>query len=113
MGTGFDTYLLGAIVLLTVCSILTRCTYLLFGDRFPLSESVRSALRFAPVAALAAIVVPELFPLEGGSAVVFNPRALAALAAVLMFWRTRSTLSVILGGMVAFWLIDGLLGMVA
>ncbi len=103
-------YILWAIVLLTLCSILTRCAYLLLGDYFPLPESVRSAMRYAPVAALAAIVVPELFPMaEGGGAGLFNARALAALVAVLLFLRTQNTLSVIAGGMVAFWIIEAVL----
>lgn len=104
-----DWYILGAILLLTLCSILTRCSYMLFGDRFPLSDGVRRALRYAPVAALIGIVVPELLPWRPGAGIVFDARALAAVAAIFLFMRTQNTLVVILGGMVAFWVLRFLL----
>src|SRR5690606_22400690 len=53
-----DSYVLGAIALLTLCSLLTRAGYFLFGDHLPLTDPVRRALRYAPVAALTAIIVP-------------------------------------------------------
>lgn len=102
----FDTYVLGAILLLSLCSLLTRCGYMLAGDRIPLSDTVRRTLRYAPVAALVAIVVPELLPLSADPRDLLEPRALAAVAAILMFLRTGSTLLVIVGGMLALWVID-------
>lgn len=109
MITGIDWYVLGAILLLTLCSIISRCSYILFGDRFPLSDGVRRALRYAPVAALIGIVIPELLPWRPGAGIVFDARALAAVAAVFLFLRTRNTLFVIIGGMVAFWVFRFLL----
>lgn len=100
---GGDHYVLAVIIVLTVCSILTRCFYFLFGERFPLSDGVRRGLRYAPVAALMAIIVPELLPWRTGVGIVLDARVLAAMAAVLMFLRTGNTLVVIVGGMVAFW----------
>jgi hypothetical protein len=38
-----DTYMLAVIGLLTLCSLLTRAGYFLFGDRFPLTDGVRRA----------------------------------------------------------------------
>jgi branched-subunit amino acid transport protein len=101
----YDLYILGAIVLLTLCSLLTRSFYFLFGDHFPLSESVRRALRYAPTAALIGIVVPELLPWSAGFGAVLDVKALAALFAIFVFWRTRSTVLVIVGGMVAYWVL--------
>ncbi|NYT58846.1 AzlD domain-containing protein [Alcaligenaceae bacterium] len=106
----YDLYVLGAIGLLTVCSFLTRAGYLLFGDHIPLTESVRSALRYAPTAALVGIVVPELLPWTESGPVV-DIRVLAALAAILVFWRTRSTVMVIVGGMIAYWILKALSGL--
>jgi branched-subunit amino acid transport protein len=105
--TGNDThdyYVLAVIGFLTLCSLLTRSGYFLFGKHLPLSESVRSALRYAPVAALVAIVVPELLPLDAGASAFISAKTGAALTAVLVFLRTRNTLLVILLGMVAFWI---------
>lgn len=104
-----DAYLLAAIALLTLCCILTRAGYFLFGDHLPLTEPVRRALRYAPVAALTAIVVADLLPWEAGLSALVGVKMLAAAAAVLVYWRTRSTIWLILGGMCAYWLIDWLL----
>lgn len=102
-------YVVGAILLLCLCSILTRCSYMLFGDRFPLSESVRRTLRYAPVAALVAIIVPELLPLSADPRELLDARPLAAVIAVILFLRTRNTLAVIVGGMVALWTLSFML----
>lgn len=101
-------YMLAAIVLLTLCCILTRAGYFLFGDRLPLTDPVRRALRYAPVAALTAIVVPDLLPWEAGVSALYDVKMLAAVAAVVIYWRTRSTIGVIVGGMCAYWVIDWL-----
>ena len=60
--TQYDWYILGAIACLTVVSFLTRSGYFLFGDHLPLPDGVRRALRYAPVAALTAIILPEFLP---------------------------------------------------
>jgi len=99
-----DTYLLGAIVLLTLCSFITRTMYFIFGDYVPLSESTRRALRYTPGAALAAIIIPSLFPLSSdGIMTVAVDQLLAAIAAILIFFRTRNTILVIAIGMLVFW----------
>jgi len=54
--TQTNLYLLGAIVLLALSSVITRTVYFIFGDYVPLSESMRRALRYTPGAALAAIL---------------------------------------------------------
>lgn len=104
-GLDFDLYVLGAIALLAVCSFLTRAGYFLFGDYFPLSDKVRRALRYAPTAALVGIVVPELLPWAADTGYAVNIKALAALAAVALYWRTRSSLLVIVGGMLVYWVL--------
>ena len=109
MNMDIDWYILGAIVLLTICSIVTRSSYLLFGDRFPLSEGMRRAFRYAPVAALVGIIVPELLPWGTEAGLVLDARPLAAIVAIVLFMRTGSTLAVIIGGMMAFWALRFLL----
>ncbi|WP_017525815.1 AzlD domain-containing protein [Pusillimonas noertemannii] len=104
-----DSYVLGAIALLTLCSLLTRAGYFLFGDHLPLTDPVRRALRYAPVAALTAIIVPDLLPWEAGASAIFDVKMLAAFVAVLIYWRTRSTIGLMVGGMCAYWAIAWLL----
>src|SRR5690606_30646056 len=47
-----DSYVYWAIVLLALCSVLTRAGFMVFGDYVPLPDGVRRALRYAPAAAL-------------------------------------------------------------
>jgi len=101
-----DWYVYAAIGLLTVCTLLTRASYHLFGQHVPLGEGVRRALRYAPAAALTAILVPSLLPWSPGSGgAVVDEKVLAAVFGIWLFQRTRNNLVMILGGMVAFWLI--------
>ena len=61
-----EIYVYSAILLLALCSVLTRAGFMLFGDYIPLPEGVRRALRYAPAAALTAIIVPDLLPWKAG-----------------------------------------------
>jgi branched-subunit amino acid transport protein len=105
----YDLYIIGVIAALTLCSIITRSGYYVFGDYFPLSDSVRRALRYAPTAALVGIIVPELLPWVARDGQPPGLELAAALAAVALYWRTKSTLLVIVGGMIAYWILKALL----
>jgi len=98
-------YLLGVILVLTLCSVLTRSGYMLFGDYLPLPEGLRRALRYAPAAALTGIIVPEILPWQAGTLPSLDVKAVAAVLAILLYWRTRNSLLVIAGGMMAYWLL--------
>ncbi|HLV27676.1 MAG TPA: AzlD domain-containing protein [Burkholderiaceae bacterium] len=98
-------YVLGAILMLALCSLITRATYLVLGDYLPLSDGVRSALRYAPTAALVGIIVPEVLPWQPGTVPTLDVKAVAAVLAVLLYMRTRNSLLLIAGGMVAYWLL--------
>ena len=98
-------YIVGAIILLALCSLITRAGYLVFGDFIPLSDGVRRALRYAPAAALTGIIVPEILPWQPGTLPVLDVKAAAALIAIAVYLKTRNSLMVIVGGMVAYWLL--------
>lgn len=106
-----DWYLYAAIALLTLCTFLTRASYHLFGHRVPLSDGVRRALRYAPAAALTAIIVPILLPWSApdSMATVIDQRLFAAIVAIWLFQKTRNVLVMIVGGMVAFWVLRALI----
>lgn len=104
-----DTYVLAVIGLLTLCSLITRAGYFVFGNRIPLTDGVRRALRYAPPAALIAIIVPEILPWAEGARAFVDVRLLAVLVAIAVYVRTRSTVSVIVSGMLAFWALRALL----
>lgn len=98
-----ELYVYSAILLLTLCSVLTRAGFMLFGDYIPLPDSVRRGLRYAPVAALTAIVVPDLLPWKAGLGPVFDYKLLAGIVGIVVFLRTRSAVLVIVAGMLVLW----------
>lgn len=107
-----DGYLYAAIALLVLCTFLTRASYHLFGHRVPLSDGVRRALRYAPAAALTAIIIPIVLPWSApdSMATVIDQRLFAAVFAIWLFKKTRNVLIMIVGGMVAFWVLRALIG---
>ena len=92
------------IILLTIATILTRgFAFFLFGDAIKLPPKIQHALRYAPAAALAAIVAPDLV-LSGGvlNLSLMNPKLLAGIGAALFFATTRHLLGTIILGMALF-----------
>lgn len=98
-----EAYIYSAIALLTVCSVLTRAGFMVFGDYIPLPDSVRRALRYAPAAALTAIVVPDLLPWKADVGPIFDYKLVAAMLSIVVFLRSRSAVLVIVVGMVSLW----------
>ena len=82
-----------------LATFTTRATLLLV-PRFKLSPRVEAALRFAPVCALAVLVVPAVVVQEGAVNLSFsNQQLVAALAATAFFLWTRSMVACIVVGM--------------
>jgi branched-subunit amino acid transport protein len=75
----------------------------LLGSRVQLPGRLQHALRYAPAAALAAIVVPDLV-LTGGPPVIagLNAKVLAGAATVAFYLATRHLLATIVAGMLAY-----------
>lgn len=89
-----------AIVGLTVLTIVTRGLFFLSQREIPIPEGLRQALRYAPLAALAAVVVPEIVMTKGQLiGTLLDARIFAAAAgAAYYFWR-RGILGTIVVGM--------------
>jgi branched-subunit amino acid transport protein len=90
---------------LMVITFLTRGFFLLMGTRVELPDAVQRAIRYAPAAALVAIVVPEIFLLKSGVVATFewkNPHLWGGLVAISSFLLTRSMVLTIILGMVGF-----------
>ena len=89
-----------AIVGLTVLTVLTRGFFLLTEREIPIPDWLREGLRYAPLAALAAVVVPEVVLTQGQLITTWqDARPYAAVAgAAYYFWR-RDILGTILTGM--------------
>ena len=94
------------IFLLLGATILTRCSFFLLGHRVKLPPKAQHALRYAPAAALAAIVAPDLLLMNGQLAVTWmNPKLMAGLGAAVFFLATRHLLGTIIAGMGLFTLL--------
>lgn len=83
-----DTLLWVTFILLGLATTLPRASFIIIGGRFTLPASLQRALRYAPAAALAAIVVPDVL-LISGELTPLNPKLAAAIAAaaVAACWR--------------------------
>ncbi len=89
-----------AIVGLTVLTIATRGFFFLTPREVPFPNWLRQGLRYAPLAALAAVVVPEVVMTQGHLITTWrDARLYAALAAGLYFYWRRDLLGTILTGM--------------
>jgi len=89
-----------AVIGLTVITVVTRGFFFLSEREVPIPNWLRQGLRYAPLAALAAVVVPEIVMHQGRLiATVLDARIYAALAAASWFWWRRDILGTIVVGM--------------
>ncbi len=85
---------------LAVITIVTRSFFLFSGRALVLPERVKRGLRFAPLAALAAVVAPEILMSQGELIATWqDARIYAAAAATAWFFWRRDILGTILSGM--------------
>jgi branched-subunit amino acid transport protein len=95
--TGWEAVL--AIAGLALLTVLTRGFFLLPEREVPIPGWLQQGLRYAPLAALAAVVVPEVVMTQGRLIDTFADARLyaAAAAAAYFFWR-RGILGTIVTG---------------
>ena len=87
-----------------LATTLPRASFIVLGERASLPDAVLKALRYAPAAALAAIVVPDVV-LVNGAVDVLNPKLGGAIAAVLATRVSRNPWLPFVAGMAALWLL--------
>ena len=99
------------IVGLTVITVVTRCFFLIPERELRLPGWVQRGLRFAPLAALAAVVVPEVVMNHGQLISTWQDARIYAVAAATawFFWR-RGILGTIVVGMAVLMPLKLLLG---
>lgn len=95
-----------AIVCIGAATYALRLSLIGLAGRVSLPPLVERALRYVPVAALTALVVPDLVGGTAGSAAGWalltqNPRLWAGIVAALVAWRTRNVLLTVVAGMIA------------
>jgi branched-subunit amino acid transport protein len=90
---------IAAIAGLTLVSIVTRGFFLIPERELPIPAWLREALRYAPLAALVAVLLPEIAMTDGHLVHTWRDARLYATATgVLVFVTTRSLLGTILAG---------------
>jgi len=89
-----------AIIGLALITVLTRSFFFITDRDLPMPAWLQSGLRYAPLAALAAVVVPEIVMTQGQLIGTWRDARLYAAAAGLayFYWR-RGILGTILTGM--------------
>ncbi|AFT87025.1 branched-chain amino acid transport [Paraburkholderia phenoliruptrix BR3459a] len=88
---------------MTLVTAVTRAMFLIGGERMVLPARVQRMLRYAPAAALAAVVLPDVLGTpEGLSFAPSNHEFYAALAGLGWFLWRRTMLGTIVVGMVVF-----------
>jgi len=98
-----------AIALMFVATVVTRSSFFMLGDAVKLPGWVKHALRYAPAAALAATIAPDILMTTGNSGnltlTLIHPKLLAAAGAAAFFLATRHMLGTIAVGMGLFTLL--------
>ena len=94
---------LAIIVGLALVTVLTRSFFFISSKSWQLPHWAQRGLQYAPIAALSAVVVPEIVTVQGVFVTTWqDARLFAAVAgAGCYFWR-RDVLVTILGGMAVY-----------
>ncbi|MEP6506513.1 MAG: AzlD domain-containing protein [Betaproteobacteria bacterium] len=88
-----------AIVGLTVITVLTRGFFMIPEREVPIPAWLREALRYAPLAALVAVLLPEIAMTDDHLIATWRDARLYATAVGMgVFWTTRNLLATILAG---------------
>ncbi|URI09843.1 AzlD domain-containing protein [Aquincola tertiaricarbonis] len=87
------------IIGLGAITVITRSFFLFPDKEVPIPAWLREGLRYAPLAAMAAVVVPELLITQGELIHTWrDARVFGALAGALYFWWRRGMLGTIVVG---------------
>ncbi len=105
----YDASLWLIFILIGLATTLPRASFIVLGNRVVLPAAVQRALRYAPAAALAAIVVPDILVVDG-TLPVFNLKLAAAIVAAMAALLSRNPWLPFIAGMAALLGLRFLLG---
>ncbi|GHC77915.1 hypothetical protein GCM10007320_17800 [Pseudorhodoferax aquiterrae] len=99
-----DLWTLAVIVGLAGITVLTRCFFFILDRPWGLPDWAHRALHYAPVAALAAVVLPEVVMTNGHFVSTWQDARLyaAVVGAAWYFWRGGGVLGTMLVGMAVY-----------
>jgi branched-subunit amino acid transport protein len=100
---GTDFWTLAVIVGLALVTVLTRSFFFISSQNWQLPRWAQRGLQYAPIAALSAVVVPEIVTVQGVLITTWQDARLfsAVVGTAIYFWR-RDVLLTILGGMAVY-----------
>lgn len=88
-----------------VVTFAIRLSFIGAAGRYDAPLWLGRMLRFVPVAALSALIWPDLMMTAGGASLT-HPRLAAGIIAALIAWRTHDILLTIGSGMLSLWLLQ-------
>ncbi len=100
---GTDLWSLGVIVGLAVVTVVARSFFFISSQSWQLPHWAQRGLQYAPIAALSAVVIPEIITVQGELVSTWQVARLyaAAVGVAAYFWR-RDVLITILAGMAVY-----------
>ncbi len=100
---GTDWWTLGVIVGLAVVTVVARSFFFISSKTWQLPHWAQRGLQYAPIAALSAVVVPEIITVQGELVSTWqDARLYAAAAGVAAYFWLRDVLITIVGGMAVY-----------
>ncbi len=100
---GSDPWTFAVIAGLAVVTVITRSFFFISSSDWKLPGWAERGLQYAPIAALAAVVFPEVLMTQGHLVPTWlDARIFGAIAGVAVFWWKRNTLLTILAGMLVY-----------
>ena len=98
-----DPWTLAIIVGLACVTVVTRCFFFLSPKPWPLPRWAERGLQYAPIAALSAVVLPEVLVTSGHLITTLqDARPYAAAAGALAFYWRRDVFATIVAGMAVY-----------
>ena len=98
-----DGWTVVTILGLAVVTVLTRSFFFLSSKPWTLPDWAQRGLHYAPIAALAAVIVPEIVMTRGALIATWqDARVFAAVAGAAWFFWRRSVLGTIVAGMAVY-----------
>lgn len=100
---GTDFWTVAVIVGLALVTVLTRSFFFISSQSWQLPHWAQRGLQYAPIAALSAVVVPEIITVQGVLITTWQDARLfaAVVGAAAYFWR-RDVLLTIVAGMAVY-----------
>ncbi len=96
-----DGWTLGVIVGLAAITVVTRCFFFMSSKAWHLPHWAQRGLQYAPIAALSAVVLPEVVMAQGQLVATWaDARLFAAAAGVTFYFATRGRGQAVLGTIV-------------